>query len=144
MMKSIILTQLGSLAKIALWPSHFILHKPRKININIGKPAFQNTTLMSVFNPDFCRSVVEPYDIIKDIVLKLSPDFCELNHAETGTSFVVHPGFWELSEPRAIFFDGTLEKTNNAKITSIWNPILWVPLKETFEEAYNKFTTSMQ
>lgn len=141
-MKSICLTQLGSLAKIVLCPQHFILHKPRKINI--GKPAFQNTTLMSVFNPDFCRFVVEPYDIIREIVLQLSSDFCELNHAETGTSFVIHPSFWELSEPNASFCDGVVEKTNNAKITSIWNPVLWVPIKENFEEVYHKFTTSVQ
>lgn len=130
----IVLTQMKTGGKIALAPTHWILHEPRKLQLAHGKQAFKHTTLMSIMNPAFCESVQESYSDIKDSLL---PIFSELTHGETGTKFLFWPDYFSLVSPGCIEPFGEL--VTGTCLISIWEPSLWVPIKESFEEALNIF-----
>ena len=142
-MRTICFTQLGSLKKIAVWPAHFILHKPRRIRGLPGKPTFANTTFMSVFSPSLCHQAIESYDQLKKTILSISMKFVEFRHLDTQTPFLIHPSFFEILEEGARFFDGSGE-VKNTTIVSVWNPGLYVPIVETFETAINQINGFVQ
>lgn len=130
----IILTQVSTGKRIALRPTHFILHQPRKTQIMIGKPAFRFTTLMSVLSPSLMEQVSEDYDIVKREITRESKKFVELTHGETGTKFLISPDFFELQEPGCTVFSFN-ETSKYPTLVSLWNPALHVPIKENFERA---------
>lgn len=139
-MKTIILTQFSSKKRICIWPTHFILHQPRKIQLTIsGKAPFDRTTLMSTLNPGFTEEVCEEYELVRRLILEISPEFVEFRHGETGTLFLLCPSMFEVMEQGSVsgLHDDINEKTC---LVSLWNPSLWVPICETFDEACAKMS----
>ena len=143
----IILTQLDTHKKMVIDPTIFIVHQPRRLKLQLpGKRAFQTTTIMSVFTPEFCFRVEEPYEPVAEALINSHPgEFLEWTHGETGTKFCLCAQMFALFEPGcATGFptsEGGMETTNRTSIVSVMNPAVWVPLKETFAEAKNKYNS---
>lgn len=137
----IIVTQLLSGHRMALDPEIFIFHQPRRVQIDLpGKQAFQKTTIMSVFTPQFTFQICETYEQVSESILKAHPgQYAEWTHGETGTRFMCNPKMFALFEKGcATGFataDQKMELTQCTSIVSVMNPAIWVPLKESFLEA---------
>jgi hypothetical protein len=138
-MNSLVLTTFPERKRICLVADFFIVHEPRKTILNIGgKPAFNQTTFMSVFNPTIMNKVVEDYQEVASAIVKKDNDFAEFRHFHTGTMFLLNPRFFELIEKGTVWPDGNgiAEKLS---LVSLWNPGLWVEIDEpSFESACAK------
>jgi hypothetical protein len=138
-MNLLTLTTLPERKRICIVPDFFILHQPRRTILTIGgKPAFNQTTIMSAINPMFSHQVTEDYASVVKAITSQDKDFVEFRHAETGTLFLLHPRNFELIEPGASWPDGN-GQVEQLCLVSLWNPALWVPIAEpTFEHACDK------
>lgn len=142
-------TQLSTQKKITLDPEIFIIHQPRRTALFLpGKKPFRETTIMSAFTPQFCFQVQETYEqIVPDIIKGHPGDFIEWTHGETGTRFCLCPRMFALFEPGCASgfatADGGMELTDRTSIVSVMNPAVWVPLKESYEEARDKYRTAV-
>ena len=141
----IIVTQLLSHQKMSVDPESFIFHQPRRIQLDLpGKRAFQKTTIMSVYSPQFAFQICEEYEQVSKGVMKAQPgQYAEWTHGETGTRFLCAPKMFALFEVGcATGFttaDHQMELTQCTSIVSVMNPAIWVPIKESFLEAQRVF-----
>jgi hypothetical protein len=146
----IVLNQRTTGVCLSIDPSMFVLHKPRLVNLELpGKKAFRYTTLTSIFDLNLYVETVQPYELISSIILGSYSDFCELTHGETGTKFILYPRHFIVAEKG---FDTGIQpsvrgsgienyesiKTDVTSLISVLNPIMWVPVKGSFEEIVEK------
>lgn len=134
-------TQVRTNAKISVYPEVFILHQPRKIQLELpGKRAFSYTTLMSIFNPSCILQINESYDSLSRDLLGENHEFSEFVHGQTGTKFIVSPKYFILIN--AGFDSGFLkqvdgnqvpELTESVSLISVMNSGVWVPVKGPYE-----------
>jgi hypothetical protein len=139
-MKPLIVTQRATGKRIALFPHLYILHQPRRVHLNLGKPAFSHTTFMSALNPALLEPVVEAYEDLRSDLYFYDYSFSEFRHAETGTLFLCNPVFFQLSEAGAIT-PGFKDPFDRCTLISLWNPAVTVPIVGQFDELTKKMIT---
>jgi hypothetical protein len=127
------LTDFDQNIKTLLHPEHFILHKPQRVQIDVGKPTFDKTALMSVQAPDMVTFVKEDYRDVKALIHLEFHNFIELSHAMTGTKFFFCPRFFQFIDKNTDSLNKTYHRSH-VTMVSLWNLLLTVPIKESWQE----------
>lgn len=137
------ITQKTTGTRLSIFPEVFILHQPRKMLLELpGKRPFRDTTLMSIYNPSVCLQILENYEAISKELLMEHRNFAEFTHGSTGTKFVLSPKYFILCDTgydtgftQERGDEISPEYTDIVSIISVMNAGVWVPLKESYDEA---------
>jgi hypothetical protein len=150
--KMLSVTQVGTNKEISIYPEVFIVHQPRRIQLELpGKRAFKRTTLMSIFNPLCLLQINESYENLSRELIHEHRGFSEFTHGQTGTKFLVSPKYFILVNSG--FDSGFLkqveekqvpELTESVSMISVMNSGVWVPIKGTYEEAKGFYNYGMR
>lgn len=124
------LTDYTTGCKTIFHPELFILHKPQVVQIDVGKPTFHQTALMSVQSPEMITMVREGYQDVRALIHLECHSTIELTHNMTGTKFYFCPKYFQ-------FIDAHDDITHPVMV-SLWNPLVTVPIKETWKELREK------
>lgn len=137
------ITQKTTGTRLSICPEVFILHQPRRLMLDLpGKQPFRDTTLMSIYNPSVCLQILEPYDDIAKKLLTEHKNFIELTHGATGTKFILSPKYFILCDTG--YDTGFIQERGNetspeytdvVSMISVMNAGVWVPVKESYDEA---------
>jgi len=136
-MTHLVLTQYRTHKRFSLHPCTWIISAPRKTLIDLGKPAPRQTALISVYNSSLILLVEEPYADIKKQIKARYSEFVEFIHRETGTNFLLDPSLFSLHES-GVITPGFEAPVDTTCLVSIVNPLLTVPITETWDEACAK------